>query len=426
MKSLGTRSTLLRHLPGDAAQRYVLAERRWVALHIAGSWARSCAGARSPDDADVAEVAARAVDHGAHQDRDADVVGGVLDQGRSRRISEWVDVRGVLGPQHEVGLGDLAGADLLRERRRGLDMVLQHSLALAVEVQAGLGDVALHDRHDRGAVRSRRGWARADRRTPGPERLPRSPSVPRRRLRRCELDTASVRAAHHRGGEQRCRQRADKPDERGSPEGGQRCQSALRRREREAAPRGSPPNGMRDRAASTPVQSAARNSGASGSRQNSAASAAVHRHERGLEQPPAGTTAGNRRRHRSRTATGGRTRGRAPGRAAHRGASPARGRSAPVRPAPRRPAARWRGVGTRTQRAARTARPRSAWEAMDRMVPRAAACRLGRESPAGRPRRTGAHRRIAHARASLRFAVQSDCDRTTEAWPGWCRRTRDA
>ena len=63
-----------------------------------------------------------------------------------RGVAERVDVGGVLRPDHEVGRGDLAGPDVGGEPVRRVDVVAQHLLALAQEVQPDARHVALHQR----------------------------------------------------------------------------------------------------------------------------------------------------------------------------------------------------------------------------------------------------------------------------------------
>ena len=148
---------------GDAAQRDVLAEREDVALHVR----RARTPARHPDDRGVArpldQGAVRgpgAGQDGADHHRHPDLVGHGPDLPGGVGVADRVDVRGVLGPDHQVGAGGPACADVVGEAAGLRDVVVEHGPALGVEVEARARDVALHgghrDRRARGVGAHRR------------------------------------------------------------------------------------------------------------------------------------------------------------------------------------------------------------------------------------------------------------------------------
>src|SRR5690606_4509097 len=129
--------------PGeDLAERQVLPERDGVPLDVVVAGA----GLRVPDDAAVLDpLAVGGVGESADQDGDADVLHGPVDGVVRLGVGVGVQVAGVLRPHHQLGPGDLPGADLRGQLPGDPDVVVQDGLALALPVQPDARHVALDD-----------------------------------------------------------------------------------------------------------------------------------------------------------------------------------------------------------------------------------------------------------------------------------------
>ena len=134
-------------MPKKPWHRQVLAER----LHDFLVMAVGRSGDRIPDDHRVGVFgrflhAAWNVEHGADQDRRADCRGCVLDLLPGVGIDEWIDIRRVLGPDHELRLWGDPRTHVLGQPERLPNVVVQHRSPLRVEVQPESRHIALHSR----------------------------------------------------------------------------------------------------------------------------------------------------------------------------------------------------------------------------------------------------------------------------------------
>jgi hypothetical protein len=133
--------------PEQRTQREVLAERLDLPLVVRVH--RTLV--RVPQDLLVVELAVP-LDDSADRDGGADGLGRPADHEARVGVGERVDVRGVLRPQHQVGLGDLARPDLGGQSLGLLHVVVEDGTPLGVEVESRARDVALDERDGRGTV----------------------------------------------------------------------------------------------------------------------------------------------------------------------------------------------------------------------------------------------------------------------------------
>ena len=169
--------------------------------------------------------------------------------GRCRRSSPAT-------PPGRVGAG-VPAATCGGELEGGVDVVVQHRLALGVEVQPEARHVALHDRHgDRRRRRRRRRPARAarPRHAPAPRR-PARPPAPHRPARRAAprrgASAASAAATSSPPASATAKVTSGAPPSAASRSSGESSWLNASR------PHGNPPNGVRSRSASCPTHSSA-------------------------------------------------------------------------------------------------------------------------------------------------------------------------
>jgi hypothetical protein len=92
------------------------------------------AGARIPPDRGVSGLPVVGLQDRTDQDRRADRAGRPIDLRPGIRVAQWVDVGGVLRPDHQIRLGVPACGDLGRQPSGARCVVVQHSAPLGVEI----------------------------------------------------------------------------------------------------------------------------------------------------------------------------------------------------------------------------------------------------------------------------------------------------